>query len=178
MRNDTLCEGLDNPRVAANLCAVPMPYRREDALAKIAADWRAWPHEVSLGIFLRASTRARHVGGIALKNRSDRARGLELGYWVAEPYWGRGIAVEAGRAVIEHAFLTWRLDRLHAGHYVDNPRSGRVLERLGFARTGEISVYARDETRPNVRCVEFELHRSDWTRHWRHRQGPPDRAAA
>jgi RimJ/RimL family protein N-acetyltransferase len=62
--------------------------------------------------------------------------GAEIGYWLGRPYWGAGFATEAARAVTDVAF---GLDRgpVNARHYVDNPASGRVLEKVGFVYTGE-----------------------------------------
>ncbi|MBC7769966.1 MAG: GNAT family N-acetyltransferase [Phycisphaerales bacterium] len=61
--------------------------------------------------------------------------GFEAGYWFGRPYWGRGYATEALTAFLEAA---GNLGPLQAGHFVDNPASGRVLEKTGFAYTGEV----------------------------------------
>src|SRR5690606_30816290 len=59
---------------------------------------------------------------------------FEVGYWYGRPYWGQGFASEALAAFL---FEAQRLGRLEAGHFADNPASGRVLEKNGFAYTGE-----------------------------------------
>jgi RimJ/RimL family protein N-acetyltransferase len=64
------------------------------------------------------------------------SRGIEIGYWVGRPFWGRGFATEALRAFADAAQI---LGPLEAGHFIDNPASGRVLEKGGFAYTGEVS---------------------------------------
>jgi len=53
---------------------------------------------------------------------------------VGRPYWGQGFATEAGTAFVSEAK---NLGTLNAGHFVDNPASGRVLTKVGFAYTGE-----------------------------------------
>ena len=58
-----------------------------------------------------------------------------MGYWIARAHWGHGFATEASIALIDIA-RTLRLDRLEASHFLDNPASGRVLEKLGFAPIG------------------------------------------
>jgi RimJ/RimL family protein N-acetyltransferase len=74
------------------------------------------------------------VGTVGFK----RAEGwLELGYWIARDHWGRGYATEAGRGALEVARALGHR-RVSAGHYVDNPASGRVLRKLGFRETGEV----------------------------------------
>ena len=77
--------------------------------------------------------RARLVGSCGLGRRASGA--VEFGYWIARPHWGRGFASEAGRALIAIA-RALGLTRLEASHFLDNPASGRVLEKLGFQSTG------------------------------------------
>ncbi|MCC5982313.1 MAG: GNAT family N-acetyltransferase [Oceanicaulis sp.] len=75
------------------------------------------------------------IGMIGLHPRSDGP--WEFGYWLGEPFWGRGYATEAGHALLDAAMHDG-ITAIAAGHYADNPASGRVLEKLGFAYTGEV----------------------------------------
>ncbi len=63
-------------------------------------------------------------------------RSAEIGYWLAEPYWGRGIATRALRAFADYAFATFDLVRLYGTPFEWNPASARVLEKAGFAYEG------------------------------------------
>lgn len=56
----------------------------------------------------------------------------ELGYWIAEPYWGRGFAAEASNALIKRAFDELDVEVIYATYRVENNQSKRVLEKLGF----------------------------------------------
>jgi len=67
----------------------------------------------------------------------------ELGYWLDEAYWGRGLASEAAGAVRDFAFGTVGLKRLLSGHAADNPTSGRVLTKLGFCWIGDTTSWSR-----------------------------------
>jgi ribosomal-protein-alanine N-acetyltransferase len=71
---------------------------------------------------------------------------MELGYWVAEPYWGNGIAVEACRVLIEHAFKEYAPKRLQARVIAGNSASMRVLDKLGFKHEGTLrsALFRRD----------------------------------
>lgn len=60
-----------------------------------------------------------------------------VGYWVGKPYWNRGICSEALRLMLDHLVYTTSIPSLISGHYVDNPASGRVMEKCGFQATGE-----------------------------------------
>ena len=81
------------------------------------------------------------------------------GYWVAKPYWNRGICTEALRLMLDHIRNTTDIVSLISGHFVDNPASGRVMEKCGFIPTGETCI---DETqyqgagRP-IRVLRLEL---------------------
>lgn len=60
----------------------------------------------------------------------------EVGYWMAKPYWNRGICTEALRMVVDYCFTVKRFDTLWGDFFVDNPASGRVMEKCGFQDTG------------------------------------------
>lgn len=68
----------------------------------------------------------------------SRAGEPTVGYWVAKPYWGRGICTEALALVIKYVAEHTTIASLVSGHFVDNPASGRVMEKCGFEATGEI----------------------------------------
>ena len=68
---------------------------------------------------------------------------VEAGYWLAKPYWNQGICTEALGLMIEHIRKTTDIKSLISGHFVDNPASGRVMEKCGFVPTGETVI---DET--------------------------------
>ncbi|KQW82615.1 GNAT family N-acetyltransferase [Brevundimonas sp. Root1279] len=68
----------------------------------------------------------------------DRDPAPEVGYWIGRPFWGRGFATEALEGAVVWASRQWRRRALVAGHFSDNPASGRVLEKAGFLYTGEV----------------------------------------
>lgn len=76
------------------------------------------------------------VGVLGLFEDGDL--GPEVGYWIGRPYWGRGYATEALEAGMVWASREWRRRALTAGHFDDNPASGRVLQKAGFLYTGEV----------------------------------------
>ena len=63
-----------------------------------------------------------------------------IGYWIAKPYWNRGICTEALGLMIEHIRQVTDVKSLISGHFVDNPASGRVMEKCGFIPTGETVI--------------------------------------
>ena len=73
-----------------------------------------------------------------------------VGYWVAKPYWNQGICTEALELLIDYCFNEKGFDNLLSDYFVNNPASGRVMEKCGFRDTGEINwcshLYHGDDT--------------------------------
>lgn len=78
--------------------------------------------------------------GLHMSSQNERA---ELGYWVGLPYWGRGYATEAARAMIDYGFGAMGLRRIYAMHYLQNPASGRVMQKLGMKHEGCLRQHVR-----------------------------------
>ena len=74
----------------------------------------------------------------------------EPGYWIAKPYWNQGICTEALELLIDYCFNEKGFDNLWSDFFVNNPASGRVMEKCGFRDTGQINwcshLYHGDET--------------------------------
>jgi RimJ/RimL family protein N-acetyltransferase len=117
-----------------NLATVPWPYRMRDAEAFLASPRD--PVLPSLLIFERTDGGPQLIGSCGLSRRPSGA--VEMGYWIARPFWGRGCATEACSALIAMA-RTLGLPSLEGSHFVDNPASARVLEKLGFEPIGIIA---------------------------------------
>lgn len=76
--------------------------------------------------------------GLGALLRMPTGDDIELAYRLARPAWGQGIASEAGAALLEYAFRTLALPRVVAVTYPENRASQRVLEKIGFARQGDV----------------------------------------
>jgi RimJ/RimL family protein N-acetyltransferase len=77
------------------------------------------------------------AGGIGVELHTDVERvSAEIGYWLGQPHWGRGIATEALRAVTSEAFKRFEITRLYAVPFADHLASVRVLEKCGYVREG------------------------------------------
>lgn len=135
-----LAGAIGDELIVRNLATAPWPYRLRDAEAFLAE-----PRDPVLPSFLmfeRTDANPRLLGACGLGRRPSGA--VEMGYWVARAFWGRGIATEASLALLEIA-RTLGLPRLQASHFLDNPASGRVLEKLGFKPVGI--------TAPRISCA-------------------------
>lgn len=119
--------GIGEESIVRNLARAPWPYQLADANA-----FAAMPQDVRLPHFLVTIPGTGVVGSAGLGEHDGEA---ELGYWIARDHWGRGIATEAAGAVLKIA-RTLGHRRIVAGHFTDNPASGKVLRKLGFLPTG------------------------------------------
>jgi RimJ/RimL family protein N-acetyltransferase len=79
------------------------------------------------------------VGGIGIELHSDVERvSAEIGYWLGQEFWNRGIATEALRAVTQEVFKRFEITRLYAVPFADHTASVRVLEKAGYVREGHL----------------------------------------
>jgi ribosomal-protein-alanine N-acetyltransferase len=122
----------NNPRIAVTLRdGFPSPYTSGDAERFIAQATDPGSRNLVLAIEVDGQA----CGGIGIHSLEDvYHRTAEIGYWLAEPYWGRGIVTDAVRAIVPLAFDRNDLVRIQAGIFSNNPASMRVLEKCGFVR--------------------------------------------
>jgi len=115
-------------RIAENTARIPHPYGVEDAEQFIASANKRQGEACFLIVHDDTV-----VGACGIDPREDAP---EIGYWLGARYWGCGLATEAVRAVIDHAFGVQQNEVLQAGARVSNPASRRVLEKCAFQWTG------------------------------------------
>jgi RimJ/RimL family protein N-acetyltransferase len=133
---DALVRYANNPHIWMNLRdRFPHPYTEADAdvwLARSAARQEK-PNTFAIDVQGEA------VGGIGLDVLRDVHRiAAEIGFWVAEPFWGKGIATAAVEQLTQYAFANFPVERLQAMVFEWNPASARVLEKAGFTLEGRL----------------------------------------
>jgi RimJ/RimL family protein N-acetyltransferase len=148
-----LHQAIADERIVRNLASAPWPYRLADAEAFLSTERD--PASMGLLMFRRTDAAPELVGCAGFGRRPSGA--IEFGYWVARPHWGKGYATEAGRALVALARDSLRLGKLHAGHFLDNPASGRVLEKIGFRPTGIVAPRFSAGRQAEAPCRLFEL---------------------
>ena len=147
-----LARAIGHEKVVRNLARAPWPYTIE-AAETFAASFDA-PTECKFLIFAHQDRAPRLIGGVGIGPFEKEAN--EFGYWITPDAWGRGYATEAGAAVLRAARAAG-IRRVVAGHFLDNPASGRVLRKLGFRPTGRVtSVYSRGRGEA-VPAARFEI---------------------
>jgi [ribosomal protein S5]-alanine N-acetyltransferase len=115
--------------VAKMLSTVPYPYCETDAVTWISGQQ---PSGVGPYVLVHANG---VIGAVSIELQSDGTP--ELGYWLAKPFWGRGLMTEAAAAVIMVSRAAAPKGIIACSHIVGNDGSKRVIEKLGFTATGE-----------------------------------------
>ncbi len=140
----SLVKYADNPKVAENLRdAFPSPYRRDDAEAFIS---RIIGEPATRAFAIASGSEA--IGSIGLLPGEDVHRlTAEMGYWLAEPFWGKGIMTSAVIRFCDYGFDVLGLNRIYAEPYAHNHASVKVLEKAGFQLEGRLraSVLKHDK---------------------------------
>lgn len=119
-------------RVADMTGRIPHPYSLVDALRWIDEVKDAWSTGEKATFVIERSSDHQIVGVISISGESH----AEVGYWIGVPYWGKGYATEALREIVRHAFMAHGVEDIEAGHFPDNPASGRVMEKVGMLLRG------------------------------------------
>src|SRR5690606_32079854 len=91
---------------------------------------------------------------------SPAERGLSLGYWIGQPYWGRGYATEAAHALIDAAFRATNVEELHVACRVTNTASRRVIHKCGFQYAAQGMMHFI--TAGQVPVERYRLDRATW----------------
>ncbi|WP_439271893.1 GNAT family N-acetyltransferase [Pseudochrobactrum sp. HB0163] len=154
---DALTQLAQNIKIARMLARLPHPYSRENAV-----EFMALAASGAAGLLVYAITLAdsgEFIGCISLHDHKY-GPGYEIGYWLGEPYWGKGYATEATTALIDLAFRELSLEQIHISAQSRNEASRRVIEKCGFRHTGSaIGVSGVDGDVP-VEC--YVMTRQQW----------------
>jgi RimJ/RimL family protein N-acetyltransferase len=132
---ESLARHADNERVWRNMSeSFPHPYTLQ-----IAQHWVERGHIDFGGDNWAIAFNEEAVGGAGLLPGEGGERcHVEIGYWLGEPYWGRGVVTQVARVLTEQAFARPEVTRVFAAVHADNPASMRVLQKNGFLREAEL----------------------------------------
>ena len=150
-----LVELANNRRLAEMLGRMPHPYGEREARTFLDGT-----RNRSIAGCTYAISLAGNGAFIGCAGVHPRSRGLELGYWIGEPYWGRGYATEAAHALVDLAFRATEIDRLHVSCRVINGASRRVIHKCGFQYSGQDMLESIVAGR--VPTEHYVLDRSTW----------------
>ena len=126
---------ISDREIAATTLRIPHPYTRDDAEQYFASMEKLIDEGTMLrrSIFIRSLDEYCGSVGLHIEKDHDRA---EMGYWIGVPYWGRGYASEAARAMVDYGFRELGLNRIYATVFAGNTASRRVAEKAGMRYEG------------------------------------------
>ena len=131
---DCLAKYANNSNISDNLTnQFPYPYTKKDGEEFIKMTLSKDP----INIFA-IEINGEAVGGIGLHPQTDiHLKNAELGYWLAEPFWGNGIITKAIKEIVPYGFKTFEIDRIFARPFGTNIGSQKVLEKSNFILEGK-----------------------------------------
>jgi RimJ/RimL family protein N-acetyltransferase len=140
---------INNWNVARWLTRVPWPYRPEDMrefIETVALPSSEGP-KPTLAILLDGQP----IGAIECTGQATieepQTDGSDLGYWIGEPYWGRGYTTEVVSALVDRVFAAPAVAVIRSAFYAGNAASWRVQEKLGFEIVNEVISFCRPQGR-------------------------------
>ena len=131
----SICEILSNEIFSQNTINIPFPYEKKDAEFWIELSKNGFNIGNQYVFAIRDKKNLQIIGGIDL-GIDKRFNKAELGYWITEKHWNKGIATEAVKGIIDYGFEELKLKRIFATHFENNISSGKVLEKSGMDKEG------------------------------------------
>jgi len=148
---------VNNEMVASTMQSMELPYTLEMAehwLHSQAEIWNSqtavvygicWIPQGSTGDS-QEDSRPKLIGGIGLEICKEDEKG-EIGFWIDQSHWGKGVATEAAAELLQFGFEKLHLNKIVAFHMVRNPASGRVMEKLGMRKEGLLRDHVKKSGR-------------------------------
>lgn len=139
-----IIEYAGNKNVSITTLNIPHPYAEKDAIFWINSANQGFINKTQYTFGIRIKSSNEFIGGMGLKinNRFNRA---ELGYWIAEPFWNKGYATEAAKAILQFGFESLDLNKIYATHLTENPASGKVMIKNGMIKEAELKDHFKKE---------------------------------
>ncbi|PWW28758.1 GNAT family N-acetyltransferase [Chryseobacterium sp. AG844] len=110
---------------------IPYPYVENDARSWVEMSKEAFENNTGYTFAIR-NKEGQIIGAIGLHDRDDDK--AELGYWIGIPYWNKGYVTEAAKGIIDFGFDELKLNKIFATHFLHNPASGRIMEKIGMKK--------------------------------------------
>lgn len=122
--------------IADTTLSIPHPYSEQQAKDWISHHSASWSGGKEMVFAIISKKDIELVGTAGLRDIDSEHGQAEMGFWIRVDWWGRGYATEAAQALNQFGFETLGLNRIYAHHFLRNPASGRVLEKIGMKREG------------------------------------------
>lgn len=157
----SLMKYANNRKISDQIFNIPYPYTEEYAIFRMNFMLQAFANKERFIFAITFKEQNELIGeiGLHLDKPNNKA---EIGYWVAEPFWGKGIATEAVKAILNFGFAELDLNKIFATHYPENPASGKVLANCGMIKEAELKEhYLIDNVYKSVN--QYRLTKAEFT---------------
>ncbi len=122
--------------IADTTLNIPHPYPIGGATRWIETHAPAWAAGTGVTYAIVETSNGKLAGVVSLMQIHREHRRAELGYWIAVDRWNKGFATEASASILDFGFQTLGLHRIESTHFVRNPASGKVMQKLGMTQEG------------------------------------------
>ncbi|KMQ63792.1 GNAT family acetyltransferase [Chryseobacterium sp. BLS98] len=119
---------------------IPYPYTREHAEFWMKMSRESFENNTGYTFAVR-NKEGNILGAIGLHDREDDK--AELGYWMGKPFWNKGYITEAATALIGFGFQELQLNKIYATYFLQNPASGRIMEKVGMEQEALLKQHVR-----------------------------------
>ena len=162
-----LIDNINNLNVSKYLLVVPYPYTVKDArwwINHCKEKERERPR-TSYGFNIELKSERRIIGGIGISKIDARQGTADIGYWIGEDYWRKGIVTEAATRLIDFGFKKLKLRRIQAAIFVENEASQGLARSLGFQYEGRLRKACKAKSTGKIHDeFIYALLRKDWMR--------------
>jgi RimJ/RimL family protein N-acetyltransferase len=133
----SLLKYVNNKKISDQILNIPFPYGEEDAIYRLNFIFQGFKNNERYVFAITFKDNNELIGEIGL--HIDKINNnAQFGYWVAEPFWSKGIATEATAAILQFGFENLGLNKIYATHYPDNQASGKVMLKNKMIKEAEL----------------------------------------
>lgn len=162
---ESLTKYANNLNVSRYLARIPYPLKKEQEMKfvqKCIDESKKEKREnYQFGISLKNKNEV--IGMIGLTNLKEEVNSMEIGYWLGEDYWRKGIMLEAIRKMLDFGFNNLKLNRIEAKAFVENEASKKILEKSGFKLEGLLRQAGHSRATNKIGDdYVFAILKSDW----------------
>ena len=155
-----VAQHLSNPLIAETTLHIPYPYSKSDARTWINKSRESLLNNTAVSFAIILRTTQMIIGAIGLHPNAEHNR-AEAGYWIAVPYWNRGVATEALKAIIDFGFHELKFEKIYATHLIGNDASGRVMSKAGMVKEGRLKNHYKKDDR-YVSVIQYRITRDEF----------------
>lgn len=131
----SLVKYANNKKISGNIINIPYPYEEPNAVFRISYVHQGFKNKQRYVFAIILKESEEFIGEISL-HLDNQKNFAEIGYWIGEPLWNKGIAAEAVKAVLKFGFEKLNLDLIFGNCHTENPASGKVLKKNGMKQAG------------------------------------------